>query len=336
MIRTKIKKYLTKNETILLFIVIGVCILIGSIAGKGFFSLENFFDILRSASFVGICSIGFLIVLISGGIDISFTATATITQYVLGVMLVNNHVPLVIILILPVLVGCMLGGINALLINRLKAPAIIITIGTLNLYYGVIQFISNGHWLYGFPSWFQKASRVQIISVATASENTYGLSVFTLLWFLVAGLGFFILRKTVLGRKIYAVGGNADAANRAGVNVGRVKFFCYAFLGGIAAVASIVHAMITQTIAPNAIIGLNFDVLAAVVIGGANIFGGVGSILGTLLGVLLIAILKNGLTIMKVPSYWHQVLIGSILLVSVAITTIRAKKTVHRGAIDVE
>ena len=157
-----------------------------------------------------------------------------------------------------------------------------------------------------------------------------------MLWFSIAVGGVFILYKTVLGRKIYAIGGNIDAANRAGINTNAVKVFCYAFLGGVAAVASIVHAMITQTIAPNAIINLNFDVLAAVVIGGANIFGGVGTVTGTILGVVLVAVLKNGLTIMKVPTYWHQVVIGAILLISVAITTIREKKRSSKGGIDVE
>lgn len=329
------KKIFAHNEVVLFIILIMICILIGIITPV-FFSLENFFDILKSSSFVGICSIGFLIVLISGGIDISFTATATITQYAMGLLLVSNNMPAIVVILVPLLLGGLLGAFNAILINTLKAPAIIVTIGTLNLYYGAIQFISDGRWLYSFPEWFQTFPHILLLKFTNSSGNEYGLSIFTGIWIVIAIIGSLLLGRTVWGRKIYAIGGNEDAAIRAGIKISWVKFLCYSLLGAVAGLASIIHAMMTQTIAPNALVNLNFDVLAAVVIGGANIMGGMGSILGTILGVLLVAVLKNGLTIMKIPAYWHQVLIGAILLISVAITTYRAKKNIHKGGVDVE
>jgi simple sugar transport system permease protein len=320
-----LKKIFDHNEIILLFILMVITLGIGLHSPK-FVSAENLFDILRSSSFIGILSVGFLFVLISGGIDISFTATATVAQYIMASVLASHHeMPVLLVILIPVIIGLLLGTLNAMLIHYLKSPPIIISIASLNAYYGIIQFASKGRWIYDFPDWFSRFPKILILQFESTEGFRYGLSVFTFIWIVMAVAGHIILRYTSLGRKLYASGGNIEAAKRAGINIRNIRWFVYAFLGGIAGIGALIHALITQTVAPNAILGQEFDVVTAVVLGGAAITGGSGTVAGSVLGVLLVAVIKNGLTLMKIPSYWHQVFIGGILLISIMATATRTR-----------
>ena len=322
-IGTGIRRLAARNELYLLLVFI-VMITVVSLVNPRFFSAENMFNVLRSYSFIGILSIGFLIVLISGGIDISFTATATVAQYVMAVLLVSQtDLPIILILAIPIVIGIVLGSINALLIHFLKAPSIIITIATLNAYYGILQFFSGGRWIYDFPDWFREFPKVLLIRFTTADGRSFGLSVLTGIWFAIVAIGFVLLKYTRIGRHIFAMGGNLEGARRAGLNIFGLRLFAYSSMGFVAGIGAIIHALNTQTVAPNALLGQEFDVLTAVVLGGASLFGGIGSVSGTLLGVGLVAFIKNALTIMRVPEYWHQVFIGLVLLISVSVTAIQ-------------
>jgi simple sugar transport system permease protein len=161
----------------------------------------------------------------------------------------------------------------------------------------------------------------------------YGLSTITLIWFGLILLGWFILRKTVLGRSIYALGGNAASAQRAGFNILRIQLFVYGFMGLMAGFGSVIQGLLVQTVAPNSLVGKELDVIAAVVLGGASLTGGVGTMLGTVLGVALIAIMGNGLTLMHVPSFWYKVVIGFIILVSVGANAWRRKLSTNQKVI---
>jgi simple sugar transport system permease protein len=325
------------NEVILLCILIAITLGIG-LHSPRFLTAENLFDILRSSSFIGILSVGFLFVLISGGIDISFTATATVAQYIMASVLTKNHdMPIFFVILIPIVIGLALGTLNAMLIHYLKSPPIIISIASLNAYYGIVQYISDGRWIYDFPGWFSQFPKILVIPFESAEGIRYGLSIFTLIWIIMALGGHIVLRYTTLGRKLYAVGGNLEAAKRAGINIRNMRWFVYAFLGGIAGIGALIHALITQTVAPNAILGQEFDVVTAVVLGGAAITGGSGTIAGSVLGVILVAVIKNGLTLMKIPSYWHQVFVGGILLISVMATATRTRlSTKNSGVINVK
>lgn len=332
-----LKHIVKKNEYILLFILI-LMVAVMSAINPNFGTLENAFDILRGTSFLGICAIGFLVVLITNGVDISFTASATIAQYVMALVMVKNpETPIIVVIIVPILIGAALGAFNAVLINKLKVPAIIVTIAMLNAYYGIVQYFSGGEWLYGFPGWFNKFPNKILLSFENERGITFGLTSIIAIWIVVAIIGYILLQHTLLGRKIYAIGGNQVAAKREGINVNRVRIFAYSFLGGIAGIGAIVHAMITQTSAPNALVGQEFNVVAAVVLGGASITGGGGSVPGTLLGVLIIATIKNGLTVLGLPAYYHQLFIGLVLVISISITATREK--LHKknaGGINIE
>lgn len=320
-IRLNWRRIVSRNETALLLVLLGMMTAITIISPR-FLGAENLFSILLGASYTGIFAIGFLFVLVSGGLDVSFTAVATVAQYVMGsVLIANPHISPVLAVLLPLAIGISLGCLNALLIHYLNAPPIIVTIANLNIFFGLLQFITGGEWLNGFPEWFDHFPRIFVVSFTNPDGVKYGLSIIVVIWLGLALMAGILMRYFKVGRKLFAMGGNMEAARRAGINTLNYRLFAYGFLGFCAGLGGMVHTLITQTVVPNTLVGHEFDVVAAVVLGGASIFGGIGSVGGTLLGVILLAVLGNALTIMKVPTYWHEVFVGAIVIASIAITT---------------
>ena len=223
-----IKKLFSYHETFV-FLAIVIFSLVITFINPSFFTLENIFDLLKSYSLMGTFAIGVLFVLISGGIDISFTAIATITGYVIAVLLLQRgeQLNIVTVFVIAGVLGSLLGMINALIIYFFNIPSIITTIATLNIYYGILTILSKGKWLYGFPEWFGQYTQMYVFTLHTADGAPYGLSVITAFWFALLLIAWFILRYTVLGRSIYAMGGNISSAKRAGFNLLKLHLFVY-------------------------------------------------------------------------------------------------------------
>ena len=325
---------MTRSTEFYLFLVIAGLGAVLTVVTEDFFSLENLFDVLVSYSFLGIMAVGLMVVLISGGIDISFTATATVAQYIMASFIIQHGGGWWVAFLIPITIGIMLGAVNAVLVYNLRVHSIIITIATLNVFYGVLIFVTRGKWIYNFPDWFAEGYSLLDFTAADGTDYSFSLSIIVLLAvFAVTG---FLLNRTSVGRQIYAMGGNMDAAKRMGFNLLKLHFFVYCYMGFLAGIAGLVQAQLVQTVAPNSIVGRELEVVAAVVLGGASLAGGAGTLLGTILGVTLIAIMQNGLTLLGVSSYWHKVVIGMIILISVGITAYNRKLEERRHAeIDV-
>lgn len=323
------KKLLARHETYIFLVIVIFSIVITAI-NPSFLTLENLFDLLKSYSFMGILAIGVLFVLISGGIDISFMATATVAMYVVAIVLTRFGGNILLCFVIAMSIGIVLGMINASIIYFFSIPSIITTIATMNIYYGLLTVLSGGKWIYGLPAWFREFAELRVFSLTNAEGITYGISIITAIWFAVLVLAWFILRYTMLGLGIYAMGGNLASARRVGFNLLHLHLFVYSFMGMLAGIAGMIIALLVQTVAPNQIVGKELDVIAAVVLGGASLAGGIGTLLGTMLGVALIAILGNGLTLMHVPSFWYNVFIGLVILISVSVTAYRRLKREKR------
>lgn len=315
-----------KKVEFYLFIAIVVLIIFFKFSTDNFFTIENLLDTLISYSFLGIMAAGMLVVLISGGIDLSVTAIATVAQYVMAIVIINYKANLITAFIVAIIVGILLGSINALLIHFLKVPAIIITIATLNLYYGLTIFITRGEWIYKFPQWFNEFEN--IFEFTTREGKHYGIPLPVVLLIFVFIITYIILKYTVLGRKLFAMGGNVEAARRSGFNLLSLTLFAYCYNGFLAGIGSVGQVLILHSVQPNSIVGSELEVIASVVLGGASLAGGTGTVLGTALGITLLAIIWNGLVIMGVSSYWHKVIVGLIIIVSVSINAYNSKKTV--------
>ncbi len=330
------KRIIGRQESYLLLILIIFAAFLTFMNPK-FLTLENIFDMLRNNTFLGVVALGELVVLISGGIDVSFTAIATVAQYIMGIIISSYYVNSVLAaFLIPIPIGIALGAINAILIYYTRLHPVIITISNLNVFYGLLIFFTHGKWIYNFPPAFRNFAGIRVFTLVNDRGVSYGLSIFTLMWILLALLTWFILKYLPIGRKIYAVGGNIESARRVGFNIFHVQLFVYCYMGALAGIASFIQAELSQMIQPNSIVGHELDVLAAAILGGASIFGGSGSALGAVLGVLLIAIIKNGLILMKISAYWQQVFVGVVIAVAAGITAYQYQLHKRRGKKNVE
>ena len=299
----------TKSYEFMLLCVVIILMAVLAAATKGkSIQPQNLIDLLTSYSAYGVISVGCLVVIISGGIDISFMAVGAVAQYVTALFMLNAGGNFITAYLISAAVGAAFGLGNAVLVNRLHAPTMIITIGTMNIIYGIMMKVTRGIRLHGFPAWFSQKTKLSLFLV----------SVGTLAGALV--LAAVILRRTKTGRKIFAIGGNMEAARRAGIHILKVQLFVYAFAGAMAGIGALIKCYLSQQASIEALYGDEMDVLAMVVLGGVSLSGGRGSVIGTLLGIILIAVLSNGMTLVGVSSYWKDLVIGAVILISFCVT----------------
>lgn len=326
--RRTIRNLSHKNETyILLFII--VFAVVTTIVNPSFFSLENLFDLIKSGAGMAILAMGVFIVLLSGGIDVSFTAVAIAGQYIAITLLVHWGIDsIAFAFLISCSVGIVLGSINAFFIHRFKLPTLITTLGTLNAFHGaLVAFVGTRAYNPGqLPECFENLGLANLITISRPDGTTFGLSVYFLFLVGVILLVWVVLRFTLIGKGIYALGGNREAAVRSGFNIGRIQFFIYCFVGFLAGIMGVIHVSTINYSNPNSIIGSELAVIGAVVIGGARITGGSGTILGTILGVVLINLLNKNLILMGIPSYWEQVIFGLIMIAAISFNYFRIKR----------
>ena len=291
----KAVKKISKSYEFMVLCVIVVLIIGLAAATKGkSIQLGNILDLMTNYSAYGVIAVGCLFVIISGGIDISFMAVGAVAQYLSALYMIHRGGNFVMIYLIAIVTGTLLGFVNAVLVNRLKAPTLIITIGTMNVIYGVMMKVTSGVRLHGFPEWFSKK----------VESSLFAVSVGTLAAVMV--IAWFILKKTKMGRRVYAVGGNMEAAKRCGISVLQVHMFVYGFAGAMAAIGALINCYLSQQASIEALYGNEMDVLAMVVLGGVSLSGGKGSVSGTLLGIILVALLSNGMILVGVSSYWSS------------------------------
>ncbi len=301
-----------------------------SLATDSFLTLQNLFDLLTSNAFIGILASGLLVVLVAGHIDISFTATASVAQYLALTVGIRYGLGWIALFALAGATGVFCGLINAVFVTKLRISSIIVSIATLNLFYGLLIFTTGGNYITSLPKFFRNG--ISWFEHEDASGVPYGLNLQILLLVGAFTVTWLLLNRTNIGRQIYALGGNKDAAQRLGFHVFRINLLVYGYLGFIAGVASIAQAQLAQSVTPTVLVGKELDVLAAVVLGGASLNGGVGTVFGAILGVTLLAILQNGLVLIGVSSYWNQWFVGLTILLAVSITAWSERRRRARGS----
>lgn len=299
-------------------------ILLFSFGSDQFLTLQNLLDLTETYAVTGIFALGLFVVLVTGGIDISFAAVASVVQYLIASLFVQfgfDNAPLSIVLA----VGCgmLFGVVNAVLIYWLRIVSIIITISMQALLFGMLMWLTEGRSLYNLPEWWITLHNVLPLSVG---GQTYQVGLPLTIMLIVAALTWLLLNKTHLGRQLYATGGDQESARRIGIRVGLIHVLAYGYLGALAAIGGLVQVYRVGEVVPNALVGGELDVLAATVLGGASLMGGKGTVTGTLMGVFLIAILKNGLNLMGVSSYFMNIVIGVVIMVAITVTHYKKRK----------
>jgi simple sugar transport system permease protein len=328
--REHMKRLTRRMEFYVLIAVVGFAAIITCFNPR-FLSLENVFDLLKSCSVLGILSVGMFIVILSGGIDISCAAVAQVSEYVMVAVINQTGGNLLFAVLVACACGTILGAVNGSLIYFLKIPPIITTIATYNIFYGLLYVFSKGQIIISYPKYLRDFAGTSVFHLTSATGSGAKLSIVVVMWILVALLTFVILRFTSLGRNVYCIGGNTIAAQRAGISVFRTQMFVYCFMGLLAGVAAVAHFCVVLTVVPSSIVGRELDAIAAVVLGGTSIVGGSGTVVGGVLGVILFAMMGNGLTLMKVSSYWYKLLIGLVILVSISISAVRMRASMKKS-----
>jgi simple sugar transport system permease protein len=306
----------TERWLIVVLLVMGACL---SVLTSTFLTLPNLFDLLNASSVNIIFGVGLLVVLIAGGIDISFAVAASVVQYLTALTLgwIGGG-DWTLGLILAASFGAALGCFNAFWIYQFRIVSIVVTIATYNLFFGLLMFFSGGVSLYDLPDWL--TTRVTILSVETSSGRA-DLTILVVVMAACVAATWLLLRRTNVGRQLYAMGDNTEGARRVGVSIGAMHYLAFGWLGLMAGVAGLMQAHYSQEVVPNALYGRELDVLAAVVLGGARLGGGRGSILGVLLGIILVGMTQNGLNLLGISPYAFKMIVGVIILVAITLSS---------------
>lgn len=298
-----------------------------AIANPEFFAMNNLFDILRASVVRGIFAMGVLVVLAAGGIDVSFTAIAAFVMYALT-MLVHNvlpGMPLWIIMPLAAAGGAAFGVLNGLLVHALHAPSLIVTIGTQYIIRSfLLTFVGTALFM-NLPASMEAFGKASLFSWQGANGVVSALPATVLVLVAVALATWFILERTLLGRAIFASGGNSGIAERLGFNLFQIRLFVFGWAGLLAGIAGIVHVASNRLANPFDLAGMELEIIAAVVLGGARITGGSGTVLGTLLGVLLITLVSNVLVFVGIPSTLQRGIVGIFILIAGTIFALRQR-----------
>ena len=322
-------KFYLRSEFIIGSVLLMAMLVIGTI-NPAFWNLDNIFNLLRNNIVIGIMAMGVLLILISGGIDVSFPAFAVASAYITVKLVVLWQLPGVLLpILMSILFGALFGLINAFFVAKYKMIPLIVTLGTGGMVRGfLLGFVGTSMInINKMPKPLIELSKFEIFSGVNADGTQYGLTVLVLFYILTALAIHFLLKYTMLGRSIYALGGDPVSTERAGFNIAGIQTFIYCLAGALAGFAGILHNSLIWLSNPRDMIGFELDVIAAVVLGGASIFGGRGTVLGTVLGVFMLVLVKNSLIIMKVDTTWQRVVVGVIIIAATAITAYRDKKT---------
>lgn len=310
-----LSRYVFRHETILALLLVLALALSANLSDR-FFTVDNLLNQGRMLTEVGIIAIAMTFVIITGGIDLSVGSILGLAAITLGVVWKTLGVPLPLAMVAAVLVGAACGALNGIIIIKSRMPPMIATLGTLALYRGLAEGISQARSVRGYPDWFFVLGQGEFLGVPTQ------LWVFGLLVVTAA----IILGFMTFGRVTYAVGANETAARFSGMAVDRAKLLIYTASGSMAALAAVIFVSRVSTTRSDMGMGIEMDAISAVVLGGTSIFGGRGTMIGTLLGILLIQTMKNGLTLAGVKGDGTIIVIGSILILTILISNLVNRK----------
>lgn len=315
-----------RPEIISILLLVVICTLV-AVINPSFLQPASLIDMGRASVVTGLFALGVFAILAAGGIDVSFTAIAALTMYSITLLVIGVFpgTPMSVILILSIVAGALLGALNGFLVHGLRVPSLIVTIGTQYLFRGFLLAFIGTVWLMELPPQMLAFGKAALWEFEGANGVTVALPAYFLVLPAAALFAWFLFSFTLMGRAIFATGGNPEIAARLGYNQRVIHVFVFAFAGALAGLAGIIHVTATRMANPFDLVGSEIEVIAAVVLGGAKITGGTGSVVGTIAGVLLITVVNNVLVLVGIPSTWQRVVVGVFILVAAAFFVIRPK-----------
>lgn len=287
-----------------------------SLTTDTFLSVRNALNILDQITVIGIMAVGMSFVILIGGIDLSVGSVLALAMMVMGYLTNMAGLPMPVSILLALVAAGLCGMVSGVLVTSFRVPPFIATLAMMSVARGLANMITDGQQIVGFPPWF----------MMLAIDRHFGvLTVTVALMLIVTAVAWAFLRYRASGRMLYAVGGNPEVARLAGINVNLVTIGVYVAAATLAGLAGIVLAARLDSVQPSSGFGYELDTIAAVVIGGTSLSGGSGGIGGTLIGVLIIGVLRNGLNLLQVSPFLQQVIIGVVIVLAVAAETFRRR-----------
>ncbi len=322
------KTAMQRSEFYVAIVILVLFVVIGS-QSSAFFTAGNMIDLIRSGIIMAIFSVCCMMVIISGGIDVSFPAIATFSMFTTTKILhdLQYDGSVILAFVLSGLIGLCLGLINALFIAWFKLPTLIVTLGTSTMFSGfLLSFLGNRD-ISDIPVGMLEFSKMQIWSVTNENGSTSSLPASVLIMVCIIAVVAILLRYTMIGRGIYAMGGDPESAQRIGFSIPSLQCFLYSFVGLLAGIAGMIHACMMRSANPVDLLGGELLIIAAVVLGGTRITGGYGTVSGSLLGLLLVIVIQNSLILMGIPSYWQKFVIGALILIGTGVAAYQVRRS---------
>lgn len=333
------KKLAGRNEPYVFLVLFALCLLIEFRSGQ-FFSSNNLVDIASALIVPGLFAVGAFLVIISGGIDVSFPALASLSVYATTKYLldIDYQGGILLPITIALAIGALLGAFNGLFIGYFRLPALIVTLGSSSVFKGIMQGALNSKQLTIIPIGMRTWGTTALFTARNpVSGLTSRMPIAFIVFLVVLGFVIFLMRYTMFGRSIYAIGGSETSAHRAGFNVIRTKMVMYIMVGMIASLAGVIRVCMMQQAHPTNMLGMEMNIIAGVVLGGTAITGGRGTLLGCMLGTLLIVIVENSLILLGIPTSWKSVFTGALIIIGTGVSAYqvilmnRIKKTKLAG-----
>ena len=322
------KAALTSTKAILIYVIAVFCLIVG-LRQPAFFSPATIITTLRASIFWMCFALSEMIVILSGGIDVSFPAIGCAAMYIPMYMInqVNHIDNAAYAFVLAILIGLLFGLLNAVLVSILNIPPLIATLATSSISQGGMITLLGTREFTTLPDSLNAIYNTNILSyTAKGTGFTYLLNVLVLVPVVGCILIGWMLRHTMLGRGLYAIGGDKNAARVAGFNVRGLQFFAYAFSSAFAGLTAMIYNILMHSATTSALMGDEMITIAACVIGGVRITGGHGDVPGTVLGVLLITLVQNNLNMLGIPTSWQRFAVGLVILLGTILTSWQAKR----------
>ncbi|MCL7999486.1 ABC transporter permease [Brucella sp. 21LCYQ03] len=312
-------KQLLKQRELLLLVIIAIMIGLFSLRAPGFASPRNLANIFNDTSILIILALGQMSVILTKSIDLSVAANLAFTGMAVAMLNATYpDLPLVILIIGAVGIGAILGAINGILVWKLDIPAIVVTLGTLTIYRGMAFVLSGGAWV--------NAHQMTAPFLNTPRMVFLGLPLLGWAAIIIIAMMFILLTRTFFGRALYASGGNPTAAVYAGINVGRTRFFAFVLSGALAGFCGYLWVSRYAVAYVDIASGFELDSVAACVIGGISIIGGIGTAAGALLGALFLGVIKNALPVIDISPFWQMAISGAVIIAAVIFNARQEKR----------
>lgn len=327
-----LNKLFRTNEAIIFIILVALSIVVGLI-NPVFFSVATLFDIMRASIVYFIMAFGLLPIIIAGGVDISFVAIAAMTSYTAHMLLIKADYQggILTYYLIAGAIGILAGFLNGFLVTRFNLVIFDVSLATYTMWYGFTLFFVGATANFELPQGTVGYYSKFLITAQDPVVGETGLHI-SILYVIVIGLSiWWILNYTTLGRGVFAIGGNREVAVRSGFNVKRILLIIFAIMGITSSIAGVTQAFLSRYFNPVIFINQPLDVLASIIIGGAAITGGRGTVSGTVLGVLLIQVINRALILTGIPVEWQRWVVGVILILFTSIPAIRERRAKRVG-----